>query len=50
VYDEPLVNPDTVTGEDAAEPINAPGVEMAEYEVIAEPPTSAGAVNATDAD
>ena len=38
-----------MTGEDAAVPINAPGVEMAEYEVIAEPPTLDGAVNATEA-
>jgi hypothetical protein len=30
VYDDPLVNPDTVTGDDAAEPMNAPGVEIAE--------------------
>jgi hypothetical protein len=50
VYEEPLVNPDTVTGDDAAEPMNAPGVEIAVYKEIAEPPTSVGAVNATDAE
>jgi hypothetical protein len=30
--------------------MNAPGVEMAEYDDMAEPPTLAGAVKATEAD
>ena len=50
MYDEPLVKPVTVTGEDAAEPMNAPGVDIAEYDEMTEPPTLDGAVNVTDAD
>jgi hypothetical protein len=45
-----LVNPVTVTGEDAAEPINDPGVDIAEYEVIAEPPMFEGAVTGISAE
>jgi hypothetical protein len=45
-----LVNPVTLIGEEAADAMTAPGVEMAEYAEIAEPPTLAGAVKATDAD
>jgi hypothetical protein len=45
-----LVRPVTVTGEEAAVPINEPGDEIAEYAEIAEPPTLDGAVKATDAE
>jgi hypothetical protein len=45
-----LVNPLTVTGEDAPVPVNPPGLEVTVYPVIAPPPIFAGAVNATDAE
>jgi hypothetical protein len=50
VYAVPVVNPETVTGEDAPVPTRQPGVDIAEYEVIAPPPTHAGAVKATEAE
>jgi hypothetical protein len=46
----PAVNPETVIGDDAAVPVILPGLEVAVYTVIAEPPSSVGAVNVTDAD
>jgi len=45
-----LVKPVTLIGEEAAEPMIPSGVEMAEYAEMAEPPTLAGGVNATDAE
>jgi hypothetical protein len=37
-------------GDEAADAITDPGVEMAEYKEMAEPPTLAGAVKVTDAE
>jgi hypothetical protein len=50
VYVPPAVNPLTVTGEDAPEPVMLPGLEVAVYCVIVDPPLSLGAVNETVAD
>jgi len=50
VYAVPFVNPLTVTGDEAADPVKHPGLDFAVYEVIAPPPTHDGAVNVTDAD
>lgn len=50
VYAVPVVNPVTVTGEDAPVPVKPPGLEVALYEVIAALPVSEGAVKATDTD
>jgi hypothetical protein len=44
-----LVKPVTLIGEETAVATTPPGVDNAEYAEIAEPPTLAGAVNATDA-
>ena len=49
VYAVPLVKPVTEIGDEAADAVTSPGVDLAIYSVIAEPPTSAGAVNGTDA-
>ena len=49
VYEVPSVNPVTVRGEDAPDAVILPGLLVAVYEVIAEPPV-APAVNATVAD
>jgi hypothetical protein len=52
VYVFPLVNPVTTIGEDAPVFVNTTPLEesfaTAIYEVIAPPPTLAGAVNVTD--
>jgi hypothetical protein len=45
-----LLNPDTVIGEPAATPEKPLGLLCAEYCVMADPPTQAGAVNVTVAD
>jgi len=50
VYDVELLRPLTVTGEDAPVPVIDPGLEVAVYPVIADPPLSDGAVKATLAD
>ena len=50
VYAVPFVSPDTVTGLDAAEPVNPPGLDVAVYEVIALPPFDAGAEKLTVAE
>ena len=50
VYDVPAVKPETVMGEDAAVPVNPPGLDVAVYPVMAEPPLFVGAVNATEAE
>jgi hypothetical protein len=42
VYDVSLVRPVTVTGEVADVPTNPPGLEIAAYPLIAEPPTLRG--------
>ena len=43
----PLVSPDTVHVVVAVEQVKPPGVEMAVYPVMADPPFDAGAVQAT---
>jgi hypothetical protein len=50
VYAVPLVKPVTLIGEEAAVAVTLPGVEIAPYPVMAEPPTLDGGVNATDAE
>ena len=47
VYVVFAVKPETVTGEDAPEPVLHPGLEVAVYEVMLALPVSEGAVNAT---
>jgi hypothetical protein len=47
VYACPAVSPVTVTGEEAAVPVTFPGFDVAVNVVIADPPLSEGAVNAT---
>jgi hypothetical protein len=47
VYEVPVVNPETVMGEDAPVPVMLPGLDVAVYPVIVEPPLSDGAVNVT---
>jgi hypothetical protein len=47
VYEVPAVNPVTVIGELEPLPVMLPGVEVAVYPVIVDPPSLAGAVNAT---
>jgi hypothetical protein len=49
VYAVPFDKPVTLIGEEAAEATTPPGVDNAEYEEIAEPPTLVGAVKVTDA-
>ena len=44
-----MVSPVTVIGLAVPEPVNPPGLELAMYPVMAEPPSIAGAVNATEA-
>jgi hypothetical protein len=50
VYMVGLSSPLTATGEDAPVPVIDPGLEVAVYPVIADPPLSEGAVKATVAD
>jgi hypothetical protein len=50
VYAVPLVRPVTLIGEEAAVAVMFSGVERAPYKEMAEPPTLAGAVKATDAE
>ncbi len=47
VYAVPLARPVTVIGDAEPVPVKLPGVEVTVYEVMAEPPFEAGAVNAT---
>jgi len=47
VYAVPIVNPETVIGEDAPVPVILPGLDVAVYVVIAALPVSEGAVYAT---
>jgi hypothetical protein len=49
VYVVPPVNPDTTTGDAEPELTIVPGDDVTVYEVISDPPSKAGAVNATDA-
>jgi hypothetical protein len=49
VYAVPVVNPLTVTGEEAPVPVIQPGEEIAVYPVIALLPVQDGAVKATKA-
>jgi hypothetical protein len=49
VYEVPFVNPVTVIGDDAPVAVTLPGVDVARYPVIAEPPSLAGAEKVTDA-
>lgn len=46
----PFVNPGTIIGEEDAVATTLPGVDIAVYPVIGEPPVSAGGVNDTEAD
>ena len=48
VYAVPLVKPVTTIGDEAPVPVKPPGVEVTVYPVIAEPPSDAGVVNATE--
>jgi hypothetical protein len=48
VYAVPTVSPDTVTGEDAPDPVSEPGEDVTVYPVIDDPPVAPG-VTATDA-
>jgi hypothetical protein len=50
VYAVPFVSPGTVIGLADPVPVNAPGLQVARYEVIADPPVDPGAVKLTDAD
>ena len=49
VYAVPLESPVTVIGLAVPVPVKPPGLEVAVYPVMAEPPSLAGAVNATEA-
>jgi hypothetical protein len=49
VYAVPLVKPVTVRGEDAPLAVKLPGLDVAVYDVMAEPPVFAGAVKVMDA-
>jgi hypothetical protein len=49
VYAVPVVNPLTVTGEEAPVPVIQPGEEIAVYPVMAALPVQDGAVKATEA-
>ena len=50
VYAVPLVNPDTVMGDDAPVPVKPLGLAVTVYPVMALDPVLEGAVNATDAE
>ncbi len=47
VYAVPLARPVTVSGEAGPDAENPPGLQVAVYEVMGDPPSLAGAVNAT---
>jgi hypothetical protein len=49
VYEVDDCRPVTVTGDDAPDAVNPPGLEVTVYEVIGNPPSKEGAVNVTDA-
>jgi hypothetical protein len=49
-YEVLVVKPLTVIGEDEPVPVRPPGEEITVYPVIAPPPTTEGAVKATDTD
>ena len=49
VYEVPFTRPVTVIGELDAVPVKPPGVDVAMYEVMDEPPFETGAVKLTDA-
>jgi len=50
VYAVPFVSPDTVIGLDDPVPVTAPGLHVARYVVIADPPVAPGVVKLTAAD
>ena len=50
VWAVPLLSPETVIGLDDPVPVIAPGLHVAVYPVMADPPVLPGAVKATDAD
>jgi hypothetical protein len=50
MYAVPFVSPETVIGLDEPVPVTAPGLHVARYVVIADPPVAPGAVNGILAD
>jgi len=50
VYAVPFVSPETVIGLADPVPVNAPGLQVARYVVMADPPVNPGAVKLTEAD
>jgi len=48
VYAVPLVKPFTIIGDEVPVPVKFPGLDVTVYPVMLEPPSEAGAVNATD--
>ena len=49
VYAVPFVNPVTTIGEALPLAVKLPGLDVTVYEVIVEPPSEPGALNATEA-
>jgi hypothetical protein len=49
-YGVPFVNPGTIIGDEDAVAVTLPGLDIAVYPVIGEPPVSTGGVNDTEAD
>ena len=50
VYAVPFVSPETVIGLADPTPVTAPGLQVAVYVVIADPPVASGGVKLTAAD